>query len=121
MTISSTLTIFYHCRFDCLERGEYPSLAEVTTLLHHNYDYEKVLESTIIDDFDFSIPPFISEEENIQRVEAYKKTKEEAKIRAKQRDASIFLQFFGQILKNPFFNGTMTEEIEISSKNPFID
>lgn len=114
------MTIFSHCRFDFLESGDYPSLAEVTALLQQNYDIEKLMEGSIIDDFDCIIPQPISDEETLQRVEAYKKTKEEAKEEAKQRDASIFLQFFGNLLKNPFMNGPVTEEIETSLQNPFL-
>lgn len=113
--------IFSIQRFDSLEKGEYPSLKEVIDLLHRNYDHERLIRSAIIDEFDCILPHHLSDDKEIfQHVEDYQKKKGEAIKLAKQRDATIFLQFFGD---NPFWNGTTnTEETEFTEEaNPFLD
>lgn len=104
-----------------MEKGGYPTLDEEIILRLEHYDYEKLTQGTVIDEFDSYIPSHFSDEQISQRVADFQKKKEEAIKVAKQRDATIFLQFFGDILSNPFLNGTMTEEIEVETTNPFLD
>ncbi|KAG4068758.1 hypothetical protein HA402_002449 [Bradysia odoriphaga] len=107
--------------FDALETGQHASFSKVVNLLQQNYDYEELLHKSVVEEFDCHIPTHVSQEEANKRMRQFLNKKEEGRKLAKKRDAKLFFEIFRNILKNPFLNGTLRDEIVVKTTNPFED
>lgn len=95
-------------RLNALETSQHVSTVAELREQHYN---EELVQKSIEE----------KEEKAKERMEKSMTKKEEGQKRAEKPDAKVFLEMFQRILKNPFLNPRIENEVASNATNPFSD